>query len=157
MSRRRQATKRQIVPDPKYHSQLVSRLVSTVMISGKKSTAERIVYQAFDALSERQGDRDAYDKKEEGENQIGGCPAVPLSMLQGPIDCCPCAWIIYQHHPGDRHAAKDVERDEAIAALLRHKSIPSADHADLTETKEGTLATTIRDHHHSYLHDFRAA
>ena len=53
MSRRRQATKRQTIPDPKYHSTLVSRLVSTVMISGKKSTAERIVYQAFDSLSEK--------------------------------------------------------------------------------------------------------
>jgi small subunit ribosomal protein S7 len=53
MSRRRQATKRSITPDPKYHSTLVSRLVSTVMISGKKSTAERIVYQAFDTLTEK--------------------------------------------------------------------------------------------------------
>jgi len=53
MSRRHQASKRSINPDPKYHSTLVSRLVSTVMISGKKSTAERIVYQAFDTLSEK--------------------------------------------------------------------------------------------------------
>lgn len=53
MSRRRQASKREITPDPKYHSTLVSRLVSTVMVSGKKSTAERIVYQAFDTLSEK--------------------------------------------------------------------------------------------------------
>lgn len=53
MSRRRQASKRSIVPDPKFHSTLVSRLVSTVMVSGKKSTAERIVYQAFDTLSEK--------------------------------------------------------------------------------------------------------
>ncbi len=53
MSRRRQANKRSIVPDPKFHSTLVSRLVSTVMVSGKKSTAERIVYQAFDTLSEK--------------------------------------------------------------------------------------------------------
>ena len=53
MSRRRQATKRQIIPDPKFRSTLVSRLVSTVRISGKKSTAERIVYQAFDSLAEK--------------------------------------------------------------------------------------------------------
>ena len=53
MSRRRQATKRSIVPDPKYHSTLVSRLVSTVMISGKKSLAERIVYESFDTLSQK--------------------------------------------------------------------------------------------------------
>ena len=53
MSRRRQATKREIIPDPKFHSPLVSRLVTTVMNSGKKSLAERVVYRAFDALAEK--------------------------------------------------------------------------------------------------------
>jgi len=52
MSRRRQATKRPLATDPKYRSTLVTRLVNTVMISGKKNTAERIVYGAFDKLSE---------------------------------------------------------------------------------------------------------
>lgn len=47
MSRRRQATKRPLQEDGKFHSTLVSRLVNTVMISGKKSTAQRIVYDAF--------------------------------------------------------------------------------------------------------------
>ena len=53
MSRRRQATKRQITKDGKFQSTLVSRLVSTVMISGKKSTAQNIVYGAFDSISEK--------------------------------------------------------------------------------------------------------
>lgn len=53
MSRRRQATKRPIAKDGKYHNALVSRLVNTVMISGKKSTAQRIVYGAFDTISEK--------------------------------------------------------------------------------------------------------
>ena len=53
MSRRRQATKRPIAKDGKFQSTLVSRLVSTVMISGKKSTAQRIVYGAFDTISEK--------------------------------------------------------------------------------------------------------
>lgn len=53
MSRRRQATKRPLTQDGKYKSALVSRLVNTVMISGKKSTAQRIVYGAFDQLSEK--------------------------------------------------------------------------------------------------------
>jgi len=51
MSRRRQATKRPLVEDPKFHSTLVSRLVSTVMIAGKKSLAQRIVYNAFDLIA----------------------------------------------------------------------------------------------------------
>jgi len=53
MSRRRQATKRPVPQDGKFNSQLVSRLVNTVMISGKKSTAQRIVYGAFDKIAEK--------------------------------------------------------------------------------------------------------
>lgn len=53
MSRRRQATKRSIAKDGKYHNTLVSRLVNTVMTCGKKSTAQRIVYGAFDTISEK--------------------------------------------------------------------------------------------------------
>jgi small subunit ribosomal protein S7 len=53
MSRRRQAEKREVAEDPKFHSALVSRLVNTVMQSGKKNTAQRIVYGAFDRISEK--------------------------------------------------------------------------------------------------------
>jgi len=53
MSRRRQATKRPLVKDGKFSSTLVTRLVNTVMLSGKKSTAQRIVYGAFDTISEK--------------------------------------------------------------------------------------------------------
>ncbi len=53
MSRRRQATKRPVTRDGKYQSTLVSRLVNTIMLGGKKSTAQRIVYGAFDQLSEK--------------------------------------------------------------------------------------------------------
>ncbi|MEI7728273.1 MAG: 30S ribosomal protein S7 [Verrucomicrobiota bacterium] len=50
MSRRRQATKRSLHEDSKFHSTLITRLVNTVMKSGNKSTAQRIVYGAFDQL-----------------------------------------------------------------------------------------------------------
>jgi small subunit ribosomal protein S7 len=53
MSRRRQATKRSVANDGKYNNALVARLVNTVMVSGKKSTAQRIVYGAFDSISEK--------------------------------------------------------------------------------------------------------
>ncbi|MGP8199064.1 MAG: 30S ribosomal protein S7 [Limisphaerales bacterium] len=51
MSRRRQATKRPLLEDSKYHSTLVSRLVNTVMVGGKKNTAQRIVYGAFEQIA----------------------------------------------------------------------------------------------------------
>jgi small subunit ribosomal protein S7 len=51
MSRRRQAAKRPILKDAKFNSALVSRLVNTIMDGGNKSTAQRIVYGAFDQLA----------------------------------------------------------------------------------------------------------
>ena len=53
MSRRRQAVKRSIIADAKFNSVLVGRLVNTVMFSGKKNTARRIVYGAIEALAEK--------------------------------------------------------------------------------------------------------
>lgn len=56
MSRRRQAVKRPLGEDAKYGSQLVTRLVNTVMQSGKKSVAQKIVYSAFDEISAKHTD-----------------------------------------------------------------------------------------------------
>jgi len=53
MSRRRQATKKPLTEDAKYHSPLVTRLVNTVMVSGKKNLAQRIVYGAFDHIASK--------------------------------------------------------------------------------------------------------
>src|SRR6185503_10638755 len=51
MSRRRRAFRRPMAEDPKFNSTLVTRLVNTVMNNGKKNTAQRIVYGAFDAIA----------------------------------------------------------------------------------------------------------
>jgi small subunit ribosomal protein S7 len=53
MSRRRQATKRPVTRDGKFNSVLVSRLVNTIMKGGNKSTAQRIVYGAFNQIAEK--------------------------------------------------------------------------------------------------------
>jgi small subunit ribosomal protein S7 len=51
--RRRKAEKRELTPDVKYNSELVARLINTIMNRGKKSTAQCIVYGAFDLIKER--------------------------------------------------------------------------------------------------------
>jgi small subunit ribosomal protein S7 len=51
--RRRRPEKRQLTPDVKYNSELVSRLINTIMSRGKKSTAQSIVYGAFDAIQKK--------------------------------------------------------------------------------------------------------
>ncbi len=58
MPRRREVPKRQILPDPLYHSQLVSKFVNVLMKDGKKSVAERILYDALETIKERTGEED---------------------------------------------------------------------------------------------------
>ncbi len=53
MARRHGAGKREVVPDPKFNSELVARIVSHVMRRGKKSTSEKIVYGALDEIKEK--------------------------------------------------------------------------------------------------------
>ena len=55
MPRRREVPKRDILPDPKFGSVDVSKFVNTIMKSGKKSVAERIVYGAFDQIVSKSG------------------------------------------------------------------------------------------------------
>ena len=53
MSRRREVPKRKINPDPKFHDKLVSKFMNMLMLGGKKSTSEGILYGEFDTLQER--------------------------------------------------------------------------------------------------------
>jgi small subunit ribosomal protein S7 len=55
MSRRGQATLREVSPDPKYGSETVARFINKVMVMGKKSTAQGIVYGAMDICEQRLG------------------------------------------------------------------------------------------------------
>ena len=61
MSRRHRAVKRPITPDPRYNSTLVASLINFVMKSGKKTVAQRIVYGAFERVSEKRGKGDPID------------------------------------------------------------------------------------------------
>ena len=51
MARRREAQKREITPDPKYNDVLVGRFINNILRRGKKSVAERIVYDALEAVA----------------------------------------------------------------------------------------------------------
>ena len=53
--RKRRAEKRDVLPDPIYKSKVVTRLINAVMKSGKKGTAEKILYGAFDQIKTRTG------------------------------------------------------------------------------------------------------
>ena len=53
MSRRHKAEKREIFPDPKYRDEVISKFMNNLMVDGKKSVAEKIVYGAFDNIESK--------------------------------------------------------------------------------------------------------
>lgn len=56
MSRKGPATRRELIADPIYHSVLVTQLINKVMLHGKRSTAERIVYDAMEMIGTKTGE-----------------------------------------------------------------------------------------------------
>lgn len=53
MPRRREVPKREILPDPKHHSEILAKFINVLMVGGKKSVAETIVYGALDAIEDK--------------------------------------------------------------------------------------------------------
>ena len=91
MSRRSRATKREISLDARYHNMVVAKLINRIMSSGKKSTAERIVYRALDAMGQQeskapvtvleQAVRNATPQLEVKSRRIGGATyQVPVEV-----------------------------------------------------------------------------
>jgi small subunit ribosomal protein S7 len=56
MARRREAEKREIIPDPKFNNVLVARFINCVLKQGKKSLAERVVYTALNSIEDKTSD-----------------------------------------------------------------------------------------------------
>ena len=55
MSRRGQISKRDVLPDPLYNSKVVTKLITNIMLDGKKGVAQKIVYDAFKSIEEKMG------------------------------------------------------------------------------------------------------
>ena len=69
MPRKGHVSKREVLPDPLYKSTLVTKLVNSIMLDGKKGVAEKIVYGAFNIVSEKTG-KEALEAFEEALNNI---------------------------------------------------------------------------------------
>ena len=70
MPRRRVVAKREILPDPKFGSELLAKFINILMVDGKKSVAEKIVYDALDIIKEKKNVEDAMPIFEEGLEKI---------------------------------------------------------------------------------------
>ncbi|MBM4128617.1 MAG: 30S ribosomal protein S7 [Nitrospira sp.] len=105
MPRRRVAEKREVLPDPKYNSKLVSKFITVIMKDGKKSTAERICYGAFDIMKKKTGSDAVKVFKTAVENikplvevkprRVGGATyQVPVEIRQQRRVALAFRWII---------------------------------------------------------------
>ncbi len=71
MSRRRAAQKRDILPDPKFGSELITRFVNHVMVDGKKSIAEKIVYGALETAAKKLKNQETFKEFREDDGDGG--------------------------------------------------------------------------------------
>ena len=69
MPRKRYIAKREVLPDPIYNSKIVTKLINNVMLDGKKTVAQKIVYDAFDIIKEKTG-KEPLEVFEESLNSI---------------------------------------------------------------------------------------
>ena len=70
MPRRRVVGQRKILPDPKFHNELLAKFINILMVDGKKSTAEKIVYGALDILTEKNSEKTHLELFEEALENI---------------------------------------------------------------------------------------
>ncbi len=86
MSRRREIPKREILPDPKHHSELLAKFINVLMISGKKSIAEKVIYGALDLLGDRIKKTKKTDEDEDGQGSNSGSSSVVLRYFEQALD-----------------------------------------------------------------------
>ena len=128
MPRRREVVKRQIPPDPIYNSTLVTKFVRTVMKSGKRSTAEGLLYGSLELVKERTGEDPLKVFKKALENvkpslevksrRVGG------SNYQVPIEVNPnrrmslsIRWLVsYARNRGDGKTMQEKLANELLDA-----------------------------------------
>lgn len=106
MSRRHRAVKRAIVPDIRYSSTLVAHLINLIMYGGKKGTAQRIVYGAFEKVSEKlqKGDpvdlmigalENARPRLEVKSRRVGGATyQVPVEISYDRQESLALRWLV---------------------------------------------------------------
>jgi small subunit ribosomal protein S7 len=119
MPRRNRAPRREVAPDIKYNSELVARFINKIMYSGKKSTAQRIVYDAFDIIEQRakrpgvdvfeQAIRNATPILEVKPRRVGGATyQVPVEVRAERRQSLAIRWIVdsVRRRPGKTMAEK---------------------------------------------------
>lgn len=114
MPRRREVTKREVLPDPKYNDKLVAKFINCIMRMGKKSVAEGILYGSLDIILEKTKDdplkifKKALDNVkpvlEVKSRRVGGATyQVPVEVMSGRRVSLGMRWLIdYSKNRGEK-------------------------------------------------------
>ena len=127
MPRKGPAPKRKIEPDPKHQSVLVAQLINKIMVDGKRSTAESIVYDAFDRVQERTGSDPVQTFKKAIDNckpvlevksrRVGGATyQVPIEVRQGRGTTLALRWLATYSTQRREHSMSERLANEILDA-----------------------------------------
>jgi len=125
--RKRRAVKRDVLADPMYNSKLVTKLVNTVMLDGKKGTAQRILYSAFDIIKEKTGTEpvEVYEKAMENirpalevkSRRVGGANyQVPIEVRPDRSNALALRWLVQYSRLRGGHSMAENLANEIIDA-----------------------------------------
>jgi small subunit ribosomal protein S7 len=138
MPRKGPAPKRKIVADPKHQSTLVTQLVNMIMMGGKRSTAERIVYDAFELMRQRTGADPVQTFKKALDNvkpqlevksrRVGGATyQVPIEVRQGRGTTLALRWLTMfarqrrEHSMAERLANELLDASNNVGATVKRR------------------------------------
>ena len=126
--RKRRSVKRDVLPDPIYNSKVVTKLINQIMLDGKKGTAEKILYQAFDMIKEKTNEEpmDVYAKALENvkpllevkSRRVGGSNVqVPIEVSDDRSQALALRWIVnYAKTRNGRSMAENLANEIMDAA-----------------------------------------
>ncbi|MGB0468627.1 MAG: 30S ribosomal protein S7 [Pontibacterium sp.] len=135
MPRRRVAAKREILPDPKFGNTILAKFINHVMVSGKKSVAEKIVYGALDKIQERtnQDPVEVFDKAletiqpmvEVKSRRVGGATyQVPVEVRPARRMALAMRWLVdASRSRGEKSMALRLAGEMADAAEGRGAAV----------------------------------
>jgi small subunit ribosomal protein S7 len=139
MPRRRVVAKREILPDPLYNSQLITKFVNSVMSRGKKSLAEGILYGALNRVAEKTQDDPMKTFKKAIENvkpalevksrRVGGSTyQVPVEVRPNRRTSLAIRWLIdYATQRGEKTMREKLAAELLDAANLRGGAVKKKD------------------------------
>ena len=129
--RRRAAPKRKIIPDSKYESELVAKFMNQLMVDGKKSIAEKIVYGAFDELEKSVQKESPVDVFKKVLDQVAPVVAVRSRRIGGSTTQVPV------EVRAKRRTALAMRWLVEAARKRKEKSMPARLAAELKEAMDG--------------------